>query len=64
MSPSMELTGLSGGLLGVVVFDLEFIDHLPCLDHLHLPLDQCPPPKVAHYLGVHPLLLEPCPLLE
>jgi hypothetical protein len=48
----------------VVVFDLEFIDHLPCLDHLHLPLDQCPPLEVAHHLDLHPLLLEPFLNLE
>jgi hypothetical protein len=24
--------------LGVAVFDPLFLDHLPCLDHLHLPL--------------------------
>jgi hypothetical protein len=48
----------------VVVFYLEFIDHLPYLDHLHLPLDQCPPLEVAHRLDLHPLLLEPFPRLE
>jgi hypothetical protein len=68
MSPSMELTGdlfeLLGGLLGVAVFDFEFLDHLPYVDHLHLPLDQCPPLEVAHRLYLHPLLVEPCPHLE
>ena len=39
-------------------------DHLPCLDHWHLPLDQCPPLEVAHHLDLHPLLLEPYPHLE
>jgi hypothetical protein len=34
------------------------------LIHLHLPLDQCPPLEVAHYLGLHPLLLEAYPYLE
>jgi hypothetical protein len=62
MSPSMELTGdlfeLFGGLLGAVVFDLE------SLDHLHTPLDQCPPLEVAHCLDLNPLLLEPFPHLE
>jgi hypothetical protein len=48
----------------VVVFDHESLDHLPCLDHLHLPLDQCPPLEVAHRLSPHPLLLEPFPHLE
>jgi hypothetical protein len=48
----------------VVVFDLESLDHLPCLDHLHLPLDQCPPLEVAHRLDLHPLLVEPFPHLE
>jgi hypothetical protein len=42
MSPRMELTGdlveFLGGLLGVAVFDPEFLDHLPCLHYLHLPL--------------------------
>jgi hypothetical protein len=44
-----------GGLLGVVVFDPKFLNHLPCLDHLHLPLDQYPLLKVAHRLDLHPL---------
>jgi hypothetical protein len=48
----------------VVVFDFESLDHLPCLDHLHLPLDQCPPIKVAHRLDLHSLLLELFPHLE
>jgi hypothetical protein len=47
-----------------VVFDIESLDHFPCLDHLHLPLDQCPPLEVTHHLGLHPLLLEPFPHLE
>jgi hypothetical protein len=68
MLPSMELTGdlfqLLGGLLGVVVFDLELLDHLPCLDHLHLPLEQCPPLEVAHLFDLHPLFVDPCPHLE
>jgi hypothetical protein len=50
--------------LGAVVFDFEFLDHLPCLDYLHLPLDQCPPLEVAHCLGLYPLLLEPFPHLK
>ena len=50
--------------MGVVVFDFGSLDHLPCLDDLRLPLDQCPPPEVAHHLGLHPLLLEPYPLKE
>jgi hypothetical protein len=48
----------------VVVFDPEFLDHLPCLHCHHLPLDQCPPLKVAHRLDLHPLLLEPYPHLQ
>jgi hypothetical protein len=50
--------------LGAVVFDPEFLDHLPCLDHLHLPLDQCPPLEVAHRLDLILLPLEPFPHLE
>jgi hypothetical protein len=48
----------------VAVFDPESLDHLPCLDHLHLPLDQCPPLEVAHRLDLHLLILEPDPHLE
>jgi hypothetical protein len=48
----------------VVVFDPESLVHLPCLHYHHLPLDQCRPPKVAHRLDLHPLLLEPDPHLE
>jgi hypothetical protein len=48
----------------VVVFDPESLDHLPCLDYLHLPLDQCPHLEVAHHLDLYPLLHEPCPHLE
>jgi hypothetical protein len=51
-----------GGLLGVVVFDPEFPDSLPCLDLLHLPLDHCSPLEVAHPLDLHHL--EPIPHLE
>jgi hypothetical protein len=47
----------------VAVFDPEFLDHLPCLDQLHLPLDPCPPLEVAHLdLLLHHL--EPVPHLE
>jgi hypothetical protein len=49
--------------LGAVVFGLEFLDHLPCLDHLQLPLDQCPPLEVAHRLDLHSPPLEPFPHL-
>jgi hypothetical protein len=28
-------------------------DHLPCLDHWHLPLDHFPPLKVAPLLDLH-----------
>jgi hypothetical protein len=45
--------------LGEVAFDPESLDHFSCLDHLHIPLDQCPPLYVAHRLNLHPLLLEP-----
>jgi hypothetical protein len=45
--------------LGAVVFDLEFLDHLPSLDYLHLPLDQCPPLGVAHRLDLDPRHLDP-----
>jgi hypothetical protein len=34
----ISLNCLIGGLLGVVVFDFEFLDHIPCLDHIHPPL--------------------------
>jgi hypothetical protein len=50
--------------LGAVVFGLEFLDHLPCLDHLHFSLDQCPPLEVAHCLDLNPRPLEPFPHLE
>jgi hypothetical protein len=42
----------------VVIFDPESLDHLPCLHHLHLPLDQCPPLEVAHRLDLDPRPLE------
>jgi hypothetical protein len=48
----------------VAVFDPESLDHLPCLDHLHLPLDQCPLLEVAHCLDLHLLLIEPYPHFE
>jgi hypothetical protein len=53
-----------GGLLGVAVFDPVLLDHLPCLDQLHLPLDHCPPLEVAHPLDLHIHCLEPDPHLE
>jgi hypothetical protein len=35
-------------------------DHLPCLDHWHLPLDHCPPLEVALLdLYFHHLELDP-----
>jgi hypothetical protein len=35
-------------------------DHLPCLDHLHLPLDHCPSLEVTLlYLHFHHLELDP-----
>jgi hypothetical protein len=49
------------GLLGVAVFDPVLLDHLPCLDHCHLPLDHCPLFEVAHLLDLllHCLELDP-----
>jgi hypothetical protein len=40
------------------------LDHLPCLDQLHLPLDPCPPLEVAHPLDLHLHCLKPDPHLE
>jgi hypothetical protein len=48
----------------VAVFDPLFFDHLPCLGHLHLPLDPCPPLEVAHTLDLHLHHLKPDPRLE
>jgi hypothetical protein len=48
----------------VVVFDPKFLDHLPCLDQLHLPLDPCPPLEVAHLLDLLLHHLKPVPHLE
>jgi hypothetical protein len=42
----------------VAVFDP---DHLPCLDHRHLPLDHCPRLEVAHLID---LLLHHLELVE
>jgi hypothetical protein len=53
-----------GGLLGVAVFDPVPFDHLPCLDHGHLPLDHCPPLEVAHPLDLHFHHLQLDPHLE
>jgi hypothetical protein len=36
----------------VVVFD-PVLDHLPFLDHYHLPFDHYPPLEVAHSLDLH-----------
>jgi hypothetical protein len=47
--------------LGAVVFGL---DHLPCLNHLHLPLYKCPSLGVAHCLDLDPRPLKPFPHLE
>jgi hypothetical protein len=64
----MELTGdlfeLLGGLLGVAVFDPEFLAHLSCLCHGHLPLDHCPPLEMAHPLDLLFHHLELVPHLE
>jgi hypothetical protein len=46
-----------------MVFDLESLVHLPFIDQLHLPLDQCLPLEVAHCLDFDLLLLEPVPHL-
>jgi hypothetical protein len=48
----------------VAVFDPESLDHLSCLDRLHLPLDQCPPLEVVHRLDLDPHPIEPFPHLE
>jgi hypothetical protein len=48
----------------VAVFDPVLLDHLPCLDQLHLPLDHCSPLEVAHPLIDHLYCLEPDPHLE
>ena len=37
----------------MAVFDPVLLDHLPYLDHCHLPLDHYPPLKVAHPLDLH-----------
>jgi hypothetical protein len=37
----------------VAVFDHVLLDHLPYLDHFHLPLDHCPPLEVTHSLNLH-----------
>jgi hypothetical protein len=52
------------GLLGVAVFNPVSLDHPPCLDQLHLPLDHCPPLKVAHLLDILLHCLELNPHLE
>jgi hypothetical protein len=54
---------LLGGLLGVAVFDPEFLAHLPCLQFPHLPLDYCPPLEVALPLDLLLHYLEPNPHL-
>jgi hypothetical protein len=48
----------------VAVFDPLFLDHLPCLDYLHLSLDHCHPLEVAHPLDLRLHHLEPDPHLE
>jgi hypothetical protein len=48
----------------VAVFDPLFVDHLPYLDHLHLPLDPCSSLEVAHPFDLHLHHLEPDPRLE
>jgi hypothetical protein len=47
----------------VAVFDPILLNHLPCLDHYHLPLDHCPPLEVAHLLDLLLHCLEPDPHL-
>jgi hypothetical protein len=48
----------------VAVLYPVLLDHLPCLDHCHLPLDHCPPLEVAHLLDLLLHCLEPDPHLE
>jgi hypothetical protein len=64
LSSQGDLFESLGRLLGVAVFDPEFLAHLPCLCHGHLPLDHCPPLEVAHPLSIHLHCLEPDPHLE
>jgi hypothetical protein len=45
----------------VTVFDPEFLNHLHCLHHHHLPLDQCLLLEVVHRLHLDPRPLEPQP---
>jgi hypothetical protein len=59
-----DLVELLGGLLGVAVFDHEFLAHLPCLYHYHLPLDHCPSLEVTHPLDFHLHHFKPDPHLE
>jgi hypothetical protein len=47
----------------VAVFDPEFLDHLPYLHSLHLPLDHCPPLEMAYPIDLHFHHLEPNPYL-
>ena len=47
----------------MVVFDPVLLDHLPFLDHYHLPLDNCPPLEAAHLLDLLFHYLEPDPHL-
>jgi hypothetical protein len=47
------------GLLCEAVFDPVLLDHLPFLDHYHLPLDHYPPLEVAHLLDFLLHYLEP-----
>jgi hypothetical protein len=53
-----------GGLLGEAVFDPVLLDHLPYLDHWHLPLDHCSPFELAHLLDLLLHCLEPDPHLR
>ena len=48
----------------MAVFDPVLLDHLPCLDYCHLPLDHCPPLEVAHLLDLLLHHLESVPHLE
>jgi hypothetical protein len=48
----------------VAVFDPIFLDHIPCLNFLHLPLDYCLLLEVAHLLDLLLHHLEPIPHLE
>jgi hypothetical protein len=47
----------------VAVLEHEFLAHLPCLYHYHLPLDRCSLLEVTHPLDLHLHHIEPDPHL-